>query len=182
MQPLGGREMQALRLRSAPNATIRSATASCMGMQRVEASALGDVRDRRRAAGVWMHAPLERLGSSVPIPHFGKAQPSCAQADRLPPGRRSDTIDLPAYIAVGGYLGKPFAARQGGLCVRGRPVSLGGIIWIVVGVVVAATHHFFDNLGTIGAVLSALLAVLLWPLVLLGVKIAIVISGTKVGI
>ncbi|GAC1337952.1 MAG: hypothetical protein NVSMB29_03070 [Candidatus Dormibacteria bacterium] len=65
---------------------------------------------------------------------------------------------------------------------RGRPVSLGAVIWIVVGVVVAATHHFFDNLSTVGAVLSALLAVLLWPLVLLGVKIAIVVSGTKIGI
>ncbi|MFN2450854.1 MAG: hypothetical protein ABR541_00705 [Candidatus Dormibacteria bacterium] len=65
---------------------------------------------------------------------------------------------------------------------RGRPLSLGGIIWLVLGVVVAATHHFFDNLSTVGALLSALLAVVLWPLVLLGVKLAIVISGTKIGI
>ncbi len=65
---------------------------------------------------------------------------------------------------------------------RGRPISLGAVIWVVVGVVVAASHHFLDNLGNLGAVLSALLAVLLWPLVLLGVKIAIVISGTKIGI
>ena len=39
----------------------------------------------------------------------------------------------------------------------------------------AGTHHFFDQIGTIGAILSAILAVLLWPLILLGVKIAIVI-------
>ena len=65
---------------------------------------------------------------------------------------------------------------------RGRPLSLGGIIWLVLGVLVAATHHFFDNLSTVGAVLSALLAVILWPLVLLGVKLSIVISGTKIGI
>jgi len=64
----------------------------------------------------------------------------------------------------------------------GRPVSLGGVIWIVIGVVIAAMHHFFDNLGNIGAVLSALLAVLLWPLVLLGVKLAIIVSGTRIGI
>lgn len=63
-----------------------------------------------------------------------------------------------------------------------RPLSLGGIIWLVVGVLVAATHHFFDNLSTLAAVLSAVLAVLLWPLVLLGVKLAIVISGTRIGI
>jgi hypothetical protein len=49
------------------------------------------------------------------------------------------------------------------------------LIWIVIGLVVAATHHFFEHVGTIGAILSAILAVLLWPLILLGVKIAIVI-------
>jgi hypothetical protein len=49
------------------------------------------------------------------------------------------------------------------------------LIWIVIGLVVAATHHFFEHVGNIGAILSAILAVLLWPLILLGVKIAIVI-------
>jgi len=49
------------------------------------------------------------------------------------------------------------------------------MIWIVIGLVVAVTHHFFDHIGTIGAILSAILAVLLWPLVLLGVKIVIAI-------
>jgi hypothetical protein len=52
-------------------------------------------------------------------------------------------------------------------------VSLLPIIWLVIGVVVAAGHHFFDHLGTIGAILSAIFAVILWPLILLGVKIAI---------
>ncbi|HVC05782.1 MAG TPA: hypothetical protein VND88_13990 [Candidatus Acidoferrales bacterium] len=58
---------------------------------------------------------------------------------------------------------------------RRSSVSLLPIIWIVVGLVVAATHHFFDHVGTIGAILSAVLAVILWPLILLGVKLAIVI-------
>jgi hypothetical protein len=49
------------------------------------------------------------------------------------------------------------------------------LIWIVIGIVVAATHHFFAHLTTIGAILSAILAVILWPLILLGVKIAIVL-------
>lgn len=57
----------------------------------------------------------------------------------------------------------------------GRGYSLLPIIWIVIGIVVAATHHFFEHLSTIGAILSAILAVLLWPLILLGVKIAIVL-------
>lgn len=58
---------------------------------------------------------------------------------------------------------------------RGSTASLLLIIWIVIGVVVAASHHFFEHLGTIGAVLSAIFAVILWPLILLGVKIAIAI-------
>jgi hypothetical protein len=58
---------------------------------------------------------------------------------------------------------------------RRSSASLLPIIWVVIGVVVAATHHFFDHLGTIGAILSAVLAVILWPLILLGVKISIAI-------
>ena len=58
---------------------------------------------------------------------------------------------------------------------RRSSASLLPIIWVVIGVAVAATHHFFDHIGTIGAILSAVLAVILWPLILLGVKIAIAI-------
>jgi hypothetical protein len=58
---------------------------------------------------------------------------------------------------------------------RRSSASLLPLIWIVIGVVVAASHHFFDHLTTIGTILSAVLAVILWPLILLGVKIAIVI-------
>jgi hypothetical protein len=61
----------------------------------------------------------------------------------------------------------------GGLDVRSA--SLLTVVWIVIGIVVAASHHFFDHIGTIGAILSAIIAVILWPLILLGVKIAIVI-------
>lgn len=49
------------------------------------------------------------------------------------------------------------------------------LIWLVIGIIVAATHHFFDHVSTIGGILSAILAVILWPLILLGVKIAIAI-------
>ncbi len=54
-----------------------------------------------------------------------------------------------------------------------RPVSLGFVIWIVVGLVVASSKGFLDNLQTLSGVLSAVLAVLVWPLVLLEVHIAI---------
>jgi hypothetical protein len=54
-----------------------------------------------------------------------------------------------------------------------RPVPLGLVIWLVVGVIVAAGHHYFDSLAHVGPILSAILAVVLWPLVLFGVKFAI---------
>lgn len=54
-----------------------------------------------------------------------------------------------------------------------RPVSLGFVIWIVVGLVVASNKGFLGNLDTLSGVLSALLAILAWPLVLLSVHVAI---------
>jgi mannose/fructose/N-acetylgalactosamine-specific phosphotransferase system component IID len=52
-------------------------------------------------------------------------------------------------------------------------VGLLPVIWIVVGVVVAAIYDYFDSLGTTGKVLSVIVAVLLWPLLLLGFDISI---------
>ncbi|HEY2429547.1 MAG TPA: hypothetical protein VGI06_11505 [Acidimicrobiales bacterium] len=56
---------------------------------------------------------------------------------------------------------------------RGRQVSLGAVIWIVVGLVVAADHHFLDHADTLSKVLSAVLAVAVWPLVVLHIHVAI---------
>ena len=47
------------------------------------------------------------------------------------------------------------------------------IVYLVVGVVVANSHHYFVHLNSLTAVLSALLAVLLWPLILFGVSLHI---------
>jgi hypothetical protein len=54
-------------------------------------------------------------------------------------------------------------------------ISLGGLIWIVVGLIVASTHHFFKTLNTASTICSAILAVIAWPLVLLHVHVRIVI-------
>jgi len=54
-----------------------------------------------------------------------------------------------------------------------RPVSLGFVIWIVIGLVVASNKGFLGRLNDLSGVLSAVLAVLVWPLVLLDVHIAI---------
>ena len=52
-------------------------------------------------------------------------------------------------------------------------VGLLPVLWIVVGVVVAAINDYFDSLGTAGRVLTAATAVLLWPLLLFGFDIRI---------
>jgi hypothetical protein len=42
-------------------------------------------------------------------------------------------------------------------------------IYLVVGVIVAATHNYFQNVHTAQQVISAILAVVLWPLLLFGI-------------
>jgi hypothetical protein len=54
-----------------------------------------------------------------------------------------------------------------------RGPSLLGLIYIVVGVAVAASYDYFDNLETLRRFLSAGLAILLWPLLLLGIDLHI---------
>jgi uncharacterized membrane protein YkvI len=54
-----------------------------------------------------------------------------------------------------------------------RAPSWLGIVWIVVGVAVAAINDYFDNLNTVGRIISAILAVVLWPIILLGFDITV---------
>jgi hypothetical protein len=51
-----------------------------------------------------------------------------------------------------------------------RGISLGAL-YLIVGVVVAAVNDYFDNLGTLRRVGEALIAIIIWPLVLFGVDI-----------
>jgi hypothetical protein len=53
-----------------------------------------------------------------------------------------------------------------------RPSFL-GLVYLVVGVAVAAAKDYFEKLDTIRLILSAVLAVLLWPLLLLGIDLHI---------
>jgi hypothetical protein len=53
-----------------------------------------------------------------------------------------------------------------------RP-SLLTLAWVVIGVVVAAAEDYFDSLDTAGRVLTAIAAVILWPLLLFGFDIRI---------
>jgi hypothetical protein len=50
-------------------------------------------------------------------------------------------------------------------------ISLGTIIWLVIGVLVASAHHYLAHVATLKAVVSAGLAIILWPLLLLGINL-----------
>ena len=52
-------------------------------------------------------------------------------------------------------------------------ISFLGLVYLAIGVAIAATHDYFERLGTIRLLVSALLAIVLWPLVLLGIDLHI---------
>jgi hypothetical protein len=47
------------------------------------------------------------------------------------------------------------------------------IVYLLVGLVVASNNGYLDQLGNINGIVSAVLAVVLWPLVLLGIDLHI---------
>jgi uncharacterized membrane protein YraQ (UPF0718 family) len=52
-------------------------------------------------------------------------------------------------------------------------VNLLGAAYLVAGALIAATHHYYAHLHTARAIGSAVLAILLWPLLLLGISLHI---------
>lgn len=56
---------------------------------------------------------------------------------------------------------------------RSPRIGLLGLIYLVVGVIVAESHHYLENIHGLKGVVSALLAVVLWPLILLGIDLHI---------
>ena len=54
-----------------------------------------------------------------------------------------------------------------------RRPSLLGLIWIIVGVALASSKNYLDSLDTIRELVSAALAIALWPLLLLGIDLNI---------
>jgi hypothetical protein len=47
------------------------------------------------------------------------------------------------------------------------------LLYLAIGLVVASNNNYLGNLNDLSAIVSALLAVLLWPLVLLGIDVRI---------
>jgi hypothetical protein len=52
-------------------------------------------------------------------------------------------------------------------------IRLLGLVYLIVGVAIAGSHHYFANLHSLRQILSAVLAVVLWPLILLGINLHI---------
>ena len=65
-------------------------------------------------------------------------------------------------------------ARRSSYIPFARPrVRLLPLVYLVVGAIVASTHHYFQNVDTARAIGSAILAVIAWPLLFLGVNLHI---------
>ncbi|TML43396.1 MAG: hypothetical protein E6G19_12350 [Actinobacteria bacterium] len=57
---------------------------------------------------------------------------------------------------------------------RSRPgVSVLLLVYLVAGAIVAATHHYWSTLHNLKQIGSALLATVLWPLILIGINLHI---------
>lgn len=62
-------------------------------------------------------------------------------------------------------------------------MRIGGIIaivYLVIGVLVAANRNYLGDINSVGALIDLLLAIVLWPLILLGVDINLA-GGDKGG-
>jgi hypothetical protein len=53
------------------------------------------------------------------------------------------------------------------------PRKLLGLIYVAIGIFLAANKDYFENLDTVKRFVSALLAILLWPLLLFGINLHI---------
>jgi hypothetical protein len=54
-----------------------------------------------------------------------------------------------------------------------RRPGLLGTVYVIIGVALAASKDYFDTLGSLRALVSAVLAIVLWPLLLLGIDLHI---------
>jgi hypothetical protein len=54
-----------------------------------------------------------------------------------------------------------------------RRPSLLFVVYVVVGVIVAASYDYFDKLNSAGRILTLIAAILMWPILLFGFHIRI---------
>ena len=56
-------------------------------------------------------------------------------------------------------------------------ISIPSLIYLLIGAIIANNRGYFGDLRTVPHIISALLAVLLWPLILLGINLHIAYSS-----
>ena len=59
---------------------------------------------------------------------------------------------------------------------RNRGISFGTLLYLIIGFIVASNRGYLTDLGTLSGIFSAILSVVLWPLLLLGVNLHVVIG------
>src|SRR5215204_1075362 len=95
---------------------------------------------------------------------------------RLEVSRRAEAVegDGPTvHSRRGPFSTQSFSGAESGMKPPMFRPSFLGLVYIVVGVAVAASYDYFKNLETFRRIASAVLAVLLWPLLLLGIDLHI---------
>jgi hypothetical protein len=112
--------------------------------------------------------PAERallvIGERTRAPHFASEKCVLGLARRVSPGLGLRRKVAPCLaVSATGYVTP--VLRYGFPSI--------GVLWILVGVVVAAIYDYFDSLDTAGEVLSLVGAVVLWPILLFGFDIQI---------
>ena len=55
-----------------------------------------------------------------------------------------------------------------------KEFSIGGVIYIIIGVIIASNQGYLVNIGSLADIVSAALAVSLWPLLFLGINLHVV--------
>ena len=45
------------------------------------------------------------------------------------------------------------------------------VLYVVIGIVIASSHHYFAHVNGVRSIVAAVLAIVLWPLVLFGVSL-----------
>ncbi len=55
----------------------------------------------------------------------------------------------------------------------GGGTGIGGLIYVIIGAFVAGANDYFEHLSRLRGIISALLAILLWPLLLFGIDVRV---------
>src|SRR5258708_9792983 len=126
-----------------------------------------------------VHATRNGIVSGGWIPAWAR----CANRNNSSPrGRRSSSRGVRSRRAKSGLMrvststgpGKSLGMRYAtATAAPSGSIGLLGVIYLVAGGIVSSTHHHWQNLHALKHMVSAILATLLWPLLLVGINLHI---------